>query len=350
MLAASPSTRAAPLTASTPRSTSSSRKTTASSGVTRETDVVAGIRTRYDARRVERDLPGQAWCTVTALSQKDRGAPMRPLCRAWGGAISGPFVLATIVSMLTLSGCSSDDDGASDEPLFGADMPKVGACRVLTAADIEPASNDTPTVSCSSAHTSVTIAVGGFPAARVTNANLTNGTLGNEALQRCTAAWRSTVGGDLSAQHTTILGLAYYLPNQDQLSRGARWYRCDVVMGGQDGMALQDLPRNVEGLLDGDVPDSLVACRTAPDFKEGHEVACSSRHVLRAVGVASLPDQPQYPGASVLRTASEKGCQPVVRSWLHGRFAGGAAYQWPDRTSWRLLEDRSATCWAVTTN
>jgi hypothetical protein len=254
-----------------------------------------------------------------------------------------------LVAVSAVAACSSGG-ASSSEPTYGPDLPAVGACRVLTLAEIKPTSNATPTVSCSSPHTAVTIAVGGFPASEVTNANLRNGTLGNQALQRCTAAWRSTVGGTVEAQHTTALGLAYYLPDSQQLSSGARWYRCDLVLGGSDGMQLQDLPRHVQGLLDGVIPDSLQACRTAPDFDSGHEVACSSPHVLRAIGTASLPDQPRYPGTAALRTDSAKGCGRVATRWLHGRVGGGTAYQWPDQVSWQLLGDRSATCWVVTTH
>jgi len=255
---------------------------------------------------------------------------------------------ASFGTLLAVTACSAGG-GSTTELAFGADTPTVGACRVLTAADITPTSNETPTVSCSSAHTSVTILVGGFPAAAVTNANLTNGTLGNEALQRCTTAWRRTVGGDTTAQHITTLGMAYYLPDSDQLSHGARWFRCDLVLGGQDGMPLLDLPAHVNGLLDGTVPDNLVACRTSPDFKSGREVPCTIRHVLRAVGTAPLPDQATYPGGPALKAASEKGCLFVVKRWLHGRIDGGIAYQWPDEIGWRLLGDHSATCWTVTT-
>jgi putative regulator of septum formation len=259
-------------------------------------------------------------------------------------------VAAFLLAPLALAGCSSSDDPPAKGERFGPDTPVVGACRVLTAQDIKPSSNNTPTVSCNSAHTAVTISVGGFPPSQVTNARLRSGALGNEALQRCRAAWRKTVGGTVETQHLTVLGLTFYLPDPDQLSRGSRWYRCDLILGGEDGMGLKDLPRHVEGLLVGTVPDSLLACRTAPTFKEGNEVACSSPHVLRAVGVAPLPDKPTYPGTEALKAASAKGCQTVVKQWLKGRFSSGTAYQWPDKLSWDVLRDRSATCWAVTTD
>jgi Septum formation len=251
-------------------------------------------------------------------------------------------------AMVAATGCSPAAAPPRDTGL-GAGVPAVGACRVLTTADIEPAGNETPTVPCTSPHTSVTIAVGGFLAARVTNMSLTNGTLGNEALRRCTAAWQRTVGGDATSQHTSLLGLAYYLPNQAELTKGARWYRCDLVMGGQDGLRLQNLPDQVTGLLAGTVSDSVRACRTTPEFTTGREVPCDRAHVLRAIGTARLPNQSTYPGKAALRSASAKGCTRVITRWLHGRVDGGDAYQWPDETGWEVLGDHTATCWTATT-
>jgi hypothetical protein len=259
--------------------------------------------------------------------------------------------VACLVSFvfLALTGCS-EDAAPTAAPGLGPGLPTVGACRVLTAADIQPSSNDTPTVPCSHPHTSVTIAVGGFPAAQITNKNLSSGALGNEALQRCTAALKRTVGGDTTTQHTSLIGLAYYLPNQSQLSKGARWYRCDLVIGGQDGLPLQDLPAKVDGLLDGAVPQSVQACRTTPEFTTGHAVPCSQHHVLRAIGTFALPGGNRFPGQAALRTASAAGCTHVIDRWLHGKVNGGDAYQWPDRTGWNVLHDHTATCWTVTTS
>ena len=269
-----------------------------------------------------------------------------------GGTRVAPSIASfagLVVFVLLAAGCSSGASSAEGIGL-GPGAPVVGTCRVLTLADIAPATNQTPAVSCRSPHTAVTISVGGFRRSRVTNANLSDGTLGNDALKRCTASWRRTVGGDTASQQLSVVGLAYYLPTSAELSKGARWYRCDLVIGGQDRMRLQDLPAHVAGLLDGPLPDSLRACRTAPDFQTGHQVACSSPHVLRAVGITALPNRASYPGQAALKAASAKGCLPVVRRWLKGKDNGGIAYQWPDATSWRLLGDRTATCWTVTTS
>lgn len=269
---------------------------------------------------------------------------MRPM-----GHPARPASVTSLVGVVCLAlaaaGCSSSSSGDGG---IGPGAPFVGACRVLTAADMQVSSNATPTVGCGSAHTSLTISVGSFPSWQVTSRNLRSGALGKVALQRCTEAWRRTVGGDTAAQHITTLGIAYFLPDSYELDRGARWFRCDLVIGGREGMPLQDLPAHVTGLLDKGVPDSLRACRTAPDFELGRQLPCSSPHVMRAVGVAPLAGSTTYPGEAVLKSASAKGCLSVTTSWLRGRVGAGVAYQWPDETSWTVLRDRSATCWVVT--
>jgi Septum formation len=275
----------------------------------------------------------------------------RPSGRASTARLScAPSAAAAVLALAALlAGCSGDAAPQARTGL-GPGLPTVGACRVLTVADIAPSSNDTPTVPCSRPHTSVTIAVGGFPAAEVTNRNLSSGALGDEALQRCTAALKKTVGGDRTSQHTSLVGLAYYLPNQSELSKGARWYRCDLVIGGQDGLSLQNLPAKVDGLLSGTIPESVQACRTTADFTSGHAVPCDRRHVLRAIGIYPLPGGDHFPGQAKLRAASAAGCRRVIARWLHGRIDGGDAYQWPDRTGWDVLHDHTATCWTVTTS
>lgn len=252
-------------------------------------------------------------------------------------------------AVIVLSAACSGSDQTPVKTGLGPGLPKVGACRVLTVGDITPSSNETPTVPCRQDHTAVTVAVGSFTAAQVTTRGLADGTLGNEALQRCTSEWRKAIGGNVSSQHTSLLQLAYYLPNQAQLSNGARWFRCDAVLGGQDGLRLQNLPPTVDGILDGTPPESVRACRTTPDFASGHAVPCSEQHVLRAIGTTKLPDQTTFPGNAALRTASAKGCTRVISRWLKGRVDGGDAYQWPDRIGWNILGDHTATCWTVST-
>lgn len=276
------------------------------------------------------------------------GEPRRSLARTL--AVAGAVAAVGCLVAFGLTGCSSSD-GSEPSGSFGPGQPKSGECYRLTSGSLLMASSAAKPVSCSSPHTSLTIAVGGLPGNDVTQTNVADGKLGAIALARCAADWQHFAGGNAVAWHTTVVGYASFLPTGQQLSDGAHWYRCDLVIGGSGAMPLQQLPHTVRGLLSGTVPDSLRACRTSPGFDAGHEVPCTSQHVLRAVGVAPLNGTGVgYPGDTSLRAQSAKGCAPVVRSWLHGRIGGGVAYQWPDKQSWNLLGDHDATCWTVTTS
>ena len=288
------------------------------------------------------DLPGGALPTWTH-GRRPRLRPRTPRSLV---ARAGFVGAAALLVGAAVAGCSSSK---ADGNGLGPGVPTLGTCHRLTTAMIFHPSDTTTPVPCSQPHTSVTIGVGRFAVADVTEQNASNGTLGSQALAGCTADWDRTVGGDESIRHTTIVSLATFLPTREQLSGGARWYRCDLVIGGEPQLPLQPLPRNVKGILDGTVPDSLQACRTAPSLNSGHEVPCSERHTLRAVGVAPLTGT-TYPGDAALRAQSQRGCGTVVKAWLKGRLGGGIAFQWPDATSWRLLHDHNATCWTVTTD
>jgi Septum formation len=272
-----------------------------------------------------------------------------------GAARRGIAIAALSVALLLLSACGLLDKGRDSTPTqptgppgLGAGAPRVGQCRVLETFELQASSNPRPTVPCSQPHTSITIKVGAFPLREVTPANLRSGVLGDEAQQGCAAVFPTVVGGDLRTQRTSILRTAVFLPTAEQIGGSARWYRCDLIAGGDHGLPLQRLPAQANGILDGAVPLSLQACWTATKLSTGREIPCSQQHVMRAVGIAPLPDSP-YPGPRVLRTTSAKSCKRVVMTWLHGRFFSGYSYEWPGPVSWRRLHVRSAVCWAVTT-
>jgi hypothetical protein len=278
--------------------------------------------------------------------QSRRALPVEPHSRR---RLVGPLGSAlTALALVALSTACSSSNG-TEAGRYGPGTPTLGSCHRLTPAIIAGPVDASAPVPCSDPHTSVTIQVGHFAPSDITAANARSGNLGSRALAGCTAAWQHTVGGDASAQHTTVLSLAYFLPTSEQLSDDARWYRCDLILGGQSGEPLQNLPSHVEGLLSGTVPDSLRACRTSPNLSAGHEVPCTASHVLRAIGIAPLTGS-GYPSATELRSQSEAGCTRTVRSWLHGRVGGGVAFEWPSQSSWQLLNDHDATCWTVTTS
>ncbi len=273
-----------------------------------------------------------------------RPSPRRRSGRALAARLTGVLSLAALL----LSGCSGD---AAPKPQtgLGPGVPALGACRVLTGADIAPSSNATPTVPCSRPHTSVTIDVGSFPAGAVTNKNLSDG----DPRQRSPPTVHGGLGEDGRRQPHVPAHLAArtrLLPAQP--GRAVEGRAVVPMRPGprRPGRAAPAEPAGQGGRpARRHGPGEVRACRTTPDFTSGHTVPCDQEHVLRAIGTVPLPGGATFPGQAALRAASAAGCTRVIDRWLHGRINGGDAYQWPDETGWTVLHDHTATCWTVTT-
>ena len=68
------------------------------------------------------------------------------------------------VTLLVLAACGDETDGNTDpEQVDTMEAPELGACRVLTPADIGEPSNATRTVDCEEHHTAETYATGELP-------------------------------------------------------------------------------------------------------------------------------------------------------------------------------------------
>jgi hypothetical protein len=232
-------------------------------------------------------------------------------------------------------------------------VPEVDACRVLTLDDIAPAANDDPAVPCSKRHTAVTYHVAEWPTRLVSSARgVEDQQLSTYALDACERTWRRTVGGSDEAWTTSIVSWAWYKPTPDQFADGAHWFRCDLVAG-QNTAHLEELPAQVDGLLDGDFDDRYHACWTKPfsnkpNADEGHLTSCERRHQQRAIGTVRIGRaKADYPGERAAFDKANRLCGDLVAKWRDDRRPGPFGLQWPRRADWKGGE-RDATCWAVT--
>lgn len=296
----------------------------------------------------------------------------RPLCvLAAGLALGAAFGCSSDAVDLTAdvprptAGESQPSDtpssGPSDEPTqtpteqpTGEPPPEDGACRLLTTQDIPPPTNDDPTVSCKRPHTSETIHVGHWPREVIDRArDVDDPALGRIVGTRCSRAFRRTVGGGLEQWSTSILSWAWFKPSQRDFAAGANWFRCDLIAGNQTTKRLEPLPRRVEGVLDGSIPNRLRACWTrqfsdVPGANEGQLVSCSHPHVQRAVGVTRIgsEDEP-YPGVAAVKQRSSDRCRDQAGAYLGYPSSWRWGFTWPQRQQW-VAGDRHTTCWAVT--
>ena len=171
--------------------------------------------------------------------------------------------IAAFVAALVVTGCKQELPPNVDPAQVDAvEAPDLGACRLLSIKDIEAPSNATRTVDCGEKHTAQTFAVGSLPA-DLQDADYDAEELGAFAFETCSAKFMKLLGADESLAMRTILTWAWFRPSQDAWDEGARWYRCDVVGGGDQTKELVALPANVRGLLLRAEDDWLV-CAAGP--------------------------------------------------------------------------------------
>ena len=253
------------------------------------------------------------------------------------------LVLVGLVLVLLLAGCvgkdeeekpedkpgsSSSTDPGDDEPApdpgYGA--ATVGECHRMTAAQSVASVDTSRRVSCSSAHTSVVAHVGYLRAPVTPTTPLAK----RRALGKrvCEPAYQRLAGGTLADRATSILTWTLFTPGQDELERGARWVRCDVVA--RSGDKLARLPRKTPLLAQG-VPDELQICQT----DTGVDVSCAQTYAFKVEAVYRAVGQ-AYPSAPAYTAVARTRCQQLLGSF-------GGYWQPPSRAGW-AAGDRFIRC------
>jgi hypothetical protein len=210
---------------------------------------------------------------------------------------------------------SSDEEPAPD-PGYGA--PAVGRCYRLSAAQsLAPVTNQAR-VSCDSKHTTVVAHIGYVPKAVTAKTPLAKRRqLGK---RQCEPAYRKLAGGTVSDRATSLLTWTMFTPSREQLERGARWIRCDVLA--RSGDELVGLP-DAKPLLEKGVPESLRVCQTAA----GIDVSCSLPHVFRVEAVYSVPGS-VYPSPARYTAAARTRCKELMGK-------AGGYWQPPSKAGWK---------------
>ena len=112
---------------------------------------------------------------------------------------------------------------------------------MLAPDDVAEPSNATRTLPCSERHTAETYAVGAF-ADRFQDAWYRSKELGLFAYHACASAFQEFLRADESLVMRTVLSWAWFRPSEKAWDDGARWYRCDVVGGGDRSKEYVELP------------------------------------------------------------------------------------------------------------
>jgi hypothetical protein len=255
--------------------------------------------------------------------------------------------LATVLAV-ALSGCGDDTGGNADPgQLDSVEPPELGACRVLTPEDVHQRSNATRTVDCDERHTAETFAVGELPA-ELHDVDYESAELGAFAYQTCGERFETFLGADESLVMRTVVSWAWFRPSEKAWDKGARWYRCDVVGGGEQSKRFVELPRTARGLLEGKPKDKWMVCVNGDSVQSAPKIPCTEPHVWRAVTTIKLgqPEDP-YPGDRLVEVTTRDYCSDSVGAWLGYPPEYDFGYTWFHEAEWKAGNRRSV-CWAKT--
>lgn len=254
-----------------------------------------------------------------------------------------PVLALVLGATLMLAGCGDNDggSGAAEQP------PTLGACRVLTPEDVAQPSDTSDPVECSEPHTAETFAVGQLPQS-FDDAEYDDEELGAWAYHKCSDTFMSFLGADESLVMRTIVSWAWFRPSEDAWDDGARWYRCDIVGGGEQSKEYVDLPETAEGLLLGRPQDEWMVCADGPTVAGSVKVACSEPHEWRAVTTISIGEENEkYPGDEVVKVTTRDFCSKSVWAWLNYPVDYDYGFTWFHEAEWEAGNRRSV-CWAKT--
>lgn len=250
-------------------------------------------------------------------------------------------VLALLLA-LVLAGCGEKTSDKEPEK-----APELGACRVLTPDDVAEPSNNTVVVDCSEPHTAETFAIGELPAT-FDDADYDDSDLGAWAYKTCSKAFMSFLGADESLVMRTIVSWAWFRPSEDAWKDGARWYRCDVVGGGEQTKEYVELPETAKNLLGGRTDDTWMVCADGPTVSGSVKVPCTEPHQWRAVTTISIGDADEkYPGDRLVEVTTREYCSESVWAWLNYPVDYDFGFTWFHEAEWEAGNRRSV-CWAKT--
>lgn len=260
-----------------------------------------------------------------------------------------PHAWRAAAPLVLLAGALSGCLGSSPTSPTSVDKaaPDLGACRLLTPGDVAQPSNSTPPVSCEEAHTAQTYAVGSMPS-QFAHSAYDDRAVASFAYRVCSQRFMVFTGADASLAMRTILSWAWFRPSEAAWTGGARWYRCDVVGGGDQTRSYVDLPVRTKGLLLGRPKDEWMVCAQGASVDGSVKVPCSQKHDWRAVTTIVLgTESDAYPGDRVVQFRTRDYCSKSVSAWLDYPVNYDFGYSWFHAAEWSAGNRRSV-CWART--
>lgn len=252
--------------------------------------------------------------------------------------------LAGLLLAVTTACDRTEAGGASDS----ITAPTLGACRALELQDLTRATDDTAPVPCAEPHTAETFLVSAFTGDQA-DGDPDDERLGAAAYEVCQKGFIEFLGGDESLAMRSTLTWAWFRPSQKGWDAGARWFRCDVIGGGEQIKRFVNLPETAEGLLRGRPDDTWMVCADGPTVAGSVKLPCSEAHDWRAISTIQLgkPGDP-YPGERVVEEKTRDFCSDQVGAWLNYPVEDyDFGFTWFHQGEWNAGNRRSV-CWAKT--
>jgi hypothetical protein len=241
---------------------------------------------------------------------------------------------AATAAELTAAAEPSASESAAEEvapdPGYGA--PQVGRCYRLSATETLAPVTSSRRVSCGKKHTTVIAHIGYLKKPVTSNTPLAKRRAIGKRI--CAPAYRKLAGGTVPDRATSLLTWTLFTPTSDQLQRGARWVRCDVLA--RSGESLVALPDS-KPLLGKGVPESLRVCQT----ETGADVSCSRPHAFRVEAVYAASGG-AYPDPNRYTAAARARCKELMGK-------AGGYWQPPSEAGWKA-GDRYIRCLARTSS
>lgn len=238
----------------------------------------------------------------------------------------GPSSVIICLLAAALTVWSPPTAGAAD-PMHQA--PVVGQCFDMSPDELALPSHPEAPVDCAAEHTSQVIAVALLPD-DLTHESLG---LGRFALETCFSAQRKVLGTSMRGINLTAYSVGYFGPTLEQQAAGARWLRCDLVLGHLT--TLHPLPGKLKV---GKYPFSAKVSRCLAG-RDLHVTVCADRHTFRATGALTV-DRKRFPSEQAWKRIGDQRCRSAVSS-RYFRFG------WPSEVAWKA-GDHTLTCYSQT--
>jgi Septum formation len=225
----------------------------------------------------------------------------------------GLVITALLSALVTAVTATSALAGA------GYQKPHVGECRNITMAHVYKRTNSTSPIDCAEAHTVQTFKVGKL------RERLFKGPrrdLARAVWKKCDPAWEKAMGRTTKVRLQTAYRYALWTPTKAEQRRGARWFRCDILLlGGRYSLA--PLTVTTAPFISNPIPDSQRLCLN-PKY---YYTTCERPHIQRTRAAVKLKNRP-WPGKERVINMIAKKCRAAV--------PGTTTYFYPpSRAQWK---------------